>query len=79
MIRAFLVIGTLVLSAFAYGTYSGASFTQYEEVKDVPKSIRNNPGVYRSVYSRVPHKSGRCLLITTPNPLLFQEGGGWGW
>ena len=56
MIRAFVVFGALVLGAFAYGTYSGASFVQYEEIKDVPKSIRNNPGVYRSVYSRVPHK-----------------------
>jgi hypothetical protein len=56
MIRAFVVFGALVLSAFAWGTYTGAGFVQYEEIKDVPKSIRNNPGVYRSVYSRVPHK-----------------------
>jgi hypothetical protein len=51
-----MVFGTLVLGAFVYGTYTGASFTQYDELKDVPKSIRNNPGVYRSVYSRLPHK-----------------------
>ena len=56
MIRAFMVFGILVLGGFAYGTYTGASFTPYDELKDVPKSIRNNPGVYRSVYSRVPHK-----------------------
>jgi hypothetical protein len=56
MIRSFMVFGALVLSAFAYGTYTGASFTRYEEIRDVPKSIRNNPGVYRSIYSRVPHK-----------------------
>jgi hypothetical protein len=56
MIRAFLLFGTLVLGAFAYGTYTGAGFVQYEQIRDVPKSIRNNPGVYRSVYSRVPHK-----------------------
>jgi hypothetical protein len=56
MIRAFMVFGTLVLGAFTYGTYTGASFTPYDELKDVPKSIRNNPGVYRSVYSRLPHK-----------------------
>ena len=56
MIRAFTVIGTLLLGAFAYGTYTGASYGRYDEIRDVPKSIRNNPGVYRSVYSRVPHK-----------------------
>lgn len=56
MIRAFVVFGALVLGSFAYATYTGAGFVQYEEIKDVPKSIRNNPGVYRSVYSRVPHK-----------------------
>jgi hypothetical protein len=56
MIRLFFVFGALVLSAFAYATYTGAGIVQYEEIKDVPKSIRNNPGVYRSVYSRVPHK-----------------------
>ena len=56
MIRAFVVFGALVLGAFAYGTYTGASLAPYEEIRDVPKSIRNNPGVYRSVYSRAPHK-----------------------
>ena len=56
MIRGFMLFGALVLSGLAYGTYTGAGFTQYDEIKDVPKSIRNNPGVYRSVYSRVPHK-----------------------
>jgi len=56
MIRAFTVIGALLLGAFTYGTYTGASFGSYDEIKDVPKSIRNNPGVYRSIYSRVPHK-----------------------
>jgi hypothetical protein len=56
MIRGFMLFGVLVLSGFAYATYTGAGFAQYDEIKDVPKSIRNNPGVYRSVYSRVPHK-----------------------
>jgi len=56
MIRLFKLFGALVLGGFVYSTYTGASFTSYEEIKDVPKSIRNNPGVYRSVYSRYPHK-----------------------
>ena len=56
MIKAFVVFGALVLGAFGYGTYTGASLVQYEEIRDAPKSLRNNPGVYRSFYSRAPHK-----------------------
>jgi hypothetical protein len=56
MIRAFAVWGALILGAFAYGNYTGAGLVRYDEIKNVPKSIRDNPGVYRSVYSRVPHK-----------------------
>ncbi len=56
MTRAFMIWGSLILAALTYGTFTGAGFTQYDEIKDVPKSIRDNPGVYRSVYSRVPHK-----------------------
>jgi hypothetical protein len=56
MIRAFVIFGTLILGAFTYGNYTGAGLTRYDEIKDVPKSIRDNPGVYRSVYARVPHK-----------------------
>ncbi len=56
MIRAFILFGSLVLGTMAYTTYTGASFASYDRIDDVPKSIRNNPGVYRSVYSRFPHK-----------------------
>jgi hypothetical protein len=56
MIRLFSLIGSLVLALFAYATYTGAGIANYSEIKDVPKSIRNNPGVYRSVYTRYPHK-----------------------
>ena len=56
MTRLFSFFGSLVLALFAYATYTGAGITSYNEIKDVPKSIRNNPGVYRSVYTRYPHK-----------------------
>ena len=56
MLRVFAVFATLVLGAFAYGTYTGASFMGYDRIDNVPKSIRNNPGVYRSIYARYPHK-----------------------
>ena len=56
MIRAFMIWSSLILAALTYGVYTGASLTQYDEIRNVPKSIRDNPGVYRSVYSRLPHK-----------------------
>jgi hypothetical protein len=56
MIRLFSLFASLVLALFAYATYTGAGISSYSEIKDVPKSIRNNPGVYRTVYTRYPHK-----------------------
>ena len=56
MSRSFLVFGSLVLSAFVWASYTGWGFRNYETVSNVPKSVRTNPGVYRSVYSRLPHK-----------------------
>ena len=56
MIRLFSIFGPVVLALLGYATYTGFGGTSYDEIKDVPKSIRNNPGVYRSVYARYPHK-----------------------
>jgi hypothetical protein len=56
MNRLFAILGPVVLAFFAYANYTGFGLTSYDEVKDVPRSIRNNPGVYRSVYARYPHK-----------------------
>jgi hypothetical protein len=36
----------------AFADYRGLSFTRYDEVTGVPKSIRNNPGAYRGLYQR---------------------------
>jgi hypothetical protein len=50
MTRPYLLFGVLVLGAMAYADYRGLSFTQYDEIKNVPKDIRNNPGAYRGLY-----------------------------
>ena len=50
------VFGAAVLGLFTYAAYTGWTWSTYDEIKDVPKTIRNNPGVYRSVYTRYPHK-----------------------
>jgi hypothetical protein len=50
MVRAYLLYGLAVLAGFVYADYRGLSFTAYDQMKNVPKSIRNNPGAYRGLY-----------------------------
>ena len=52
----FIIYGTAVLLFMAVAEYRGWSLTSYDEVKGVPKSMRENPGSYRSSYARVLHK-----------------------
>ena len=56
MSRLLLLFGTLVLGLYTGAEYRGWSMTSYDEVKNIPKSIRDNPGAYRSVYQRFYHK-----------------------
>jgi hypothetical protein len=55
-IGAFLAYGAVVLGLLSWANYTGWSMTSYDEVKNVPKSIRDNPGAYRTVYQRYYHK-----------------------
>lgn len=48
----------LVIALSGYAMYSGWSMTRYDEVRDVPKSVRENPGVYRSHYRSHPRYFG---------------------
>ena len=52
MYRTYLLLGVLTLGAMTYADYRGLSFTRYDEVKNVPRDIRNNPGAYRGIYQR---------------------------
>ncbi len=56
--RFYVVYGAVLLAAFSIGHYRGWSFTSAEEVKGLPKSVRDNPGSYRSIYSSRPHHFG---------------------
>lgn len=40
-----------VLGWLAWACLFGFSFTDTDEVKSVPKSVRNNPGSYRAHYA----------------------------
>lgn len=59
MIRSFfLVYGLAVLAAVSFAEYRGWSLSRVDQVLNVPKSVRDNPGSYRSVYSSYHHYTG---------------------
>ena len=59
MIRnGYIVYGLLVLSFLFLAEYRGWSLDSIDQVKNVPKSVRDNPGSYRSVYNSYHHYTG---------------------
>jgi hypothetical protein len=46
----YLAYGVLLLGLVGLAEYRGWSLLSVNEVKDVPKSVRDNPGAYRSHY-----------------------------
>ena len=59
MIRTlFLIYGIAVLATVGLAQYRGWSLNRVDEVRNVPKSVRDNPGSYRSVYGSYHHYTG---------------------
>lgn len=54
----YLLYGVLVLGSVALAEYRGWSLDKMSELKNVPKSVRDNPGSYRSIYSGYHHYTG---------------------
>ena len=54
----YLMYGFLVLGSVGMAQYRGWSMDTMNEVKNVPRSIRANPGAYRSIYSSYHHYTG---------------------
>lgn len=46
----FLTYGLILLGLVGYAEYSGWSPNPANQLRNVPKTIRDNPGAYRSVY-----------------------------
>jgi len=51
MSKFYLLYSSLVAGGLFYSGLTGWSFGSYDEVKGVPKSVRDNPGAYRSHYA----------------------------
>ncbi|MGI9101390.1 MAG: hypothetical protein ACR2IF_03000 [Terriglobales bacterium] len=56
--KAYFIYGLIVLAGVAAAEFRGMSLTPVTELKNVPKSVRDNPGSYRSVYSGYHHYTG---------------------
>jgi hypothetical protein len=54
----YLVYGLCLLGLTGIAEYRGWSLTRVNELKNVPKSVRDNPGAYRSHYMYYPRHVG---------------------
>jgi hypothetical protein len=54
----FLPYGILILGLVSVAEYRGWSLLRVNQLKDVPKTVRDNPGAYRSHYAYFPRYIG---------------------
>jgi hypothetical protein len=54
----YILFGSAVLVGLSIAQYQGWSLARVNEVKNIPRSVRDNPGSYRSVYSSYHHYTG---------------------
>jgi hypothetical protein len=55
-LKTYQIYGAAILLLFLYLQYTGWAWTDQDEVPNVPRSVRDNPGSYRSHYHH--HYSG---------------------
>lgn len=54
----YLVFGVALLGAVGAAEYRGWALTGATRVQNVPRSLRDNPGAYRSIYRSSPRYFG---------------------
>ncbi len=54
----YLAYATLLLGFSGLSQYLGWSLLRVNEVRNVPRSVRDNPGAYRSIYGGYPRYIG---------------------
>jgi hypothetical protein len=56
----YMLYGFLLLAWMGMAAYHGSPFlgARVNEVKNVPRTVRDNPGAYRSIYAGYPHYTG---------------------
>jgi hypothetical protein len=58
MVKAYTAFGILILALTGYGEFRGWSFASINQLRNVPNSVRDNPGSYRSIYGGYHHYTG---------------------
>ena len=48
----------MLLGGASYAEYKGLSLTPMNRVDNIPRTVRDNPGAYRSVYSNYSRYTG---------------------
>jgi hypothetical protein len=54
----FLIYSMMLLGGASYAEYKGLSLTPMSRVDNIPRTVRDNPGAYRSVYSNYSRYTG---------------------
>ena len=54
----YLIYGLVLLTGVTLAEYRGWSLNRVDQVKNVPKTVRDNPGAYRSHYGFYPRYVG---------------------
>ena len=54
----YLIYGLMLLTSATVAEYRGWTLTRVNQLKDVPKTVRDNPGAYRSHYGYIPRYTG---------------------
>ena len=54
----YLIYGLLLFTGLSTAEYRGWTMSGVNQVKDVPKTVRDNPGAYRSHYGYYPRYVG---------------------
>lgn len=54
----YILYGLALLAVLGIAEYRGWSYNRINEVQNVPKTVRDNPGAYRAHYSYYPRYFG---------------------
>jgi len=54
----YTMYGVIVLGVLSVAEFNGWSLASVNQLKNVPRSVRDNPGSYRSIYNSYHHYTG---------------------
>lgn len=54
----YTIYGMIVLGVLSVAEFNGWSLASVNQLKNVPRSVRDNPGSYRSIYNSYHHYTG---------------------